>query len=86
MLREQLAEGARSTAQQFSIGESARCMEEIYTELIGAHREAAIERHPLRADSRPRIPRALGAGVRPPDADARPGSSSRRSAHTAMVW
>jgi glycosyltransferase involved in cell wall biosynthesis len=34
VLREQLAEGARSTAQQFSIGESARCMEEIYTELL----------------------------------------------------
>jgi hypothetical protein len=34
VLREQLAEGARSTAQQFSIGESARCMEEIYAELM----------------------------------------------------
>jgi len=34
LLREQLAAGARSTAQQFSIGESARCMEQIYTELI----------------------------------------------------
>jgi glycosyltransferase involved in cell wall biosynthesis len=33
-LREQLAARARSTAEQFSIGASARRMEEIYAELI----------------------------------------------------
>jgi L-malate glycosyltransferase len=36
LLREQLAQGARSTAQQFSMRASARCMEEIYTELMEA--------------------------------------------------
>jgi L-malate glycosyltransferase len=36
VLREQLAARARSTAEQFSIGASARRMEEIYTELIEA--------------------------------------------------
>ena len=34
VLREQLAARARCTAEQFSIGASARRMEEIYTELI----------------------------------------------------
>ena len=64
VLREQLAARSALTAQQFSIGASARCMEEIYTELIEpVERRLKIERHPLRADSRPRIPRALGSGV-----------------------
>ncbi len=36
VLREQLAARARCTAQQFSIGTSARRMEEIYTEFIAA--------------------------------------------------